>query len=287
MKTLSRWLRAAGLVLGVATLTSAAHGEKRVVGYLPNWIDLAAFSQSFAFDKLTHLNLAFENPRDAEGNLSFQRQNALVIERARAAKVKVLLSIGGGGAAEDPLLKARYAELLGDERRAGFVAKLVAVIDRHQLDGLDVDLEGPTITADYGAFIADLAAVLKPKGRLLTAALSQGYGGNRVPDASLQHLDFLNIMAYDAVGSWAPERPGQHASLENAGKAVDYWLGRGVPASKAVLGVPFYGYGFGTHYRKSAYGYAEILKLYPGAEIRWAIRFGITGWPRSRPKPGW
>ncbi len=107
---------------------------------------------------------------------------------------------------------------------------------------------------------------MKPRGKLLTAALSEGYGGAAVPAEALGHLDFLNIMAYDAAGYWDPDRPGQHSSLENAGKAADYWLGRGVPKSKAVLGVPFYGYGFGAAFRKNPYSYREITASYPDAE---------------------
>ena len=62
-----------------------------------------------------------------------------------------------------------------------------------------------------------------------------------------------------------PNAPGQHSSLEFAKRNVDYWLKRGLPASKTVLGVPFYGYGFGKAFRKSPYAYAEILAAHPEA----------------------
>jgi hypothetical protein len=42
---------------------------------------------------------------------------------------------------------------------------------------------------------------MKPKGQLLTAALSRGYGGSKVPDSVFEHLDFVNIMAYDGYGN--------------------------------------------------------------------------------------
>ena len=47
---------------------------------------------------------------------------------------------------------------------------------------------------------------------------------------------------------------------------MDYWIGRGLPRSKAVLGVPFYGYGFGGAFRKNEYDYSEIVAAHPGAE---------------------
>jgi chitinase len=247
--------------LVLAASCALAQAGPKVVAYVPNWIDLAKFSETIAYPKLTHINIAFENPVDDEGNLSYQEADATVLKKAQAAGVKVLVSIGGGGASGDMVMKARYAHLLAAENRAAFVGKLADYVSKHGFDGVDVDIEGPSITADYGDFIMDLGAALKPKGKLLTAALSQGYGGSNVPDAALGHLDFLNIMAYDATGTWNPNRPGQHSSMEFAKNQVTYWIGRGVPAGKAVLGVPFYGYGFGDSGRNYGYPYVEIVTI--------------------------
>lgn len=249
------------------TLATTLHAERKVVAYVPNWVDLEQFSKTVAYSKLTHINIAFENPVDAEGKLSYNEKDAALISRAHAKKVKVLVSIGGGSASGDPVLKARYAALLGDEKRPEFVKKIVTYLADHDFDGVDVDIEGSSIDGNYGKFIHDLAEALKPKGKLLTAALSQGYGGDKVPASVFEQLDFLNIMAYDATGNWDAKHVGQHSSLEFAKSTTAYWLGRGLPESKAVLGVPFYGYGFGEAYRKDdGYSYEEITAAYPGAE---------------------
>ncbi len=102
----------------------------------------------------------------------------------------------------------------------------------------------------------------------MTAALSQGYGGDKVPASVFAQLDWVNIMAYDAAGPWNPNAPGQHSSMEFARRNVSWWLERGLPREKAVLGVPFYGWGFGKAFRKSEYPYSEIVATYPGAEGR-------------------
>lgn len=107
---------------------------------------------------------------------------------------------------------------------------------------------------------------LNLKGKLLTAALSKGYGGPQVPDSAIGQFDFINIMAYDGAGYWSPNAPGQHSSFEFAQSSVDYWLKRGLAKSRAVLGVPFYGYGFGAAFKKRDYPYAAIVADYPGAE---------------------
>src|SRR4051812_35761843 len=83
-------------------------------------------------------------------------------------------------------------------------------------------------------------------------------------------------MAYDAVGPWEPKSPGQHSSMEFAQSSVRYWLERGLPKTKAVLGVPFFGYGFGAAFRKDDYPYKEIVAKFPGAEN--ADQAGKTIW---------
>ena len=272
-----RILLTAAIVLSLGT----AYAKPKVVAYVPNWINLEEFSKTIDYAKVTHLNIAFENPTDDSGELSFNRRNKVLLEKAKAAKVKVLVSIGGGSASGDAVLKERYFKLLADDKREDFVKKLVAYVEKHGFDGIDVDIEGPSINEDYGDFIADLAAALKPKGKLITAALSKGYGGDRVPDAALGQLDFLNIMAYDAKGSWNPNSPGQHSSLEFAKSATNYWLGRGVAKEKAILGVPFYGYGFGKDFRDGGFGYGDILAKHPEAAEQDQV--GETIWHNGQP----
>lgn len=287
MKPVSRCLIAVVALL-LAT-QSALAGRKMVVAYVPNWINLAEFAKGIDYDKVTHLNIAFENPVDDTGELSFNARNTELIQRAKAAKVKVLVSIGGGSASGNDELKVRYEKLMGEELRKQFAEKLVTYLEKHRFDGIDVDIEGPSITANYGGFMEELAAAVKKKKLLLTAALSKSYGGDRVPDAVLGHLDFLNIMAYDATGSWAPDHHGQHSPLEFARAAVSYWRSRGLPESKVVLGLPFYGYGFGPAFRKGGYAYADVLALHPdGFQLDQSAKpSGTTAFLRSRRRRNW
>ncbi|TWT82818.1 Alpha-galactosidase [Planctomycetes bacterium CA13] len=253
----------------------------RVVAYVPNWIDLSEFSQTIRYEALTHINIAFENPINDEGKLSFNSKNALLIKQAHQHNVKVLISIGGGSAAGNAELKARYQKLLSSDHRKRFAEHLIRYVKEHDFDGLDVDIEGPSITEDYGPFVEELAKAFQPEGKQLTAALSKGYGGARVSDSTLSRFDFVNIMAYDAAGSWNPNAPGQHSSLEFAKSNTEYWIGRGLPKSKAVLGVPFYGYGFGEDFKNGGIGYDTILSKYPGAEL--VDEIGTTIWHNGIP----
>jgi GH18 family chitinase/chitodextrinase len=253
--TLALWL----------SLAIGAMAQAKVVGYVPNWIDINGYANTFDYSKVTHLNIAFENA-NASGNLSFNSAENNLITRAHANNVKVLVSIGGGAASEDAAQRNIYFNLISASQRAAFIQKLTAYVTAHNLDGLDIDLEGPAINGDYGNFIRDLANALHPLGKIITSALSEGYGGSNVPASTFQYFDFVNIMAYDATGPWDPSSPGQHSSYAYAQSAITYWQGRGLPVAKTILGVPFYGYGFGAAFRGDEYAYSEIVNTYSGSE---------------------
>ncbi len=88
-----------------------ADAQLKVVGYMYTTGDANVVDWS----KITHLNLAFENP-DAQGNLSFTtNNNNTLIQKAHANDVKVLVSICGGGVSNDATV--RGALLQPDQRR--------------------------------------------------------------------------------------------------------------------------------------------------------------------------
>lgn len=233
----------------------------RIIGYVPNWIDVNTFAQSFDFSRVTHLNYAFQNP-DANGNLSSSNTGlTTLVSKSHQNNVKVLISIGGGSAASDPV-KTDFLNLITTaEKRAAFITKILAYIYRFELDGLDVDEEGPAINSNYGAFIKQLADSLKPKKLLLTAAV--GWGGENIPNSAFQYFDFINLMSYDLTGTWDVSNPGQHSPYWYAQKMIADYKKRGLKKEQICLGVPFYGYGF---YKKNGYmPYSEILLKYPEA----------------------
>ncbi|KQO20666.1 glycoside hydrolase [Flavobacterium sp. Leaf82] len=249
------------LVLGVFNLSIA---QKKVIAYVPNWVDLNSFSSTIQYSKLTHINIAFENP-DANGYLSYNSGNTTLINAAHNQNVKVFVSLGGGAISEGGAIRDNYFNLITSGNRTAFIQKIYDYVVAHNFDGVDVDLEGPAINGDYGGFVIALAAKLHANGKQITAALSEGYGGANVPVSTFAAYDWINIMAYDATGPWAPGTPGQHSPYSMAVNQFNYWTGRGLPASKAIIGLPFYGYGFGASANQGI-SYANIVAQYPGAE---------------------
>ncbi|MFC4478538.1 glycosyl hydrolase family 18 protein [Flavobacterium chungangensis] len=252
------------MIILVLVAFNLATAQKKVIAYIPNWIDLNAFSSTIQYSKLTHINIAFENP-DSSGYLSFNSGSNTIINAAHAQNVKVFVSLGGGSVSEGGAIRDNYFNLITPANRTAFIQKIYDYVVAHNFDGVDVDLEGPAINGDYGGFVIALANKLHANGKLISAALSEGYGGANVPSSTFAAYDWINIMAYDATGPWAPNNPGQHSPYSMAVNQFNYWTGRGLPASKAVIGLPFYGYGFGASANQGI-SYANIVAQYPGAE---------------------
>jgi chitinase len=231
--------------------------QLRVVGYIHYGRTLPQLD-SIQFDKLTHLNIAFLNP-DANGELISLPGIDSLIDHAHRKNVKVLASIGGGS--HNPY----YAALLKKENRNQFVDKLVQYSLDHKLDGFDVDLENDAIDENYEKFVVTLSRRIKKHDLLLTAALAT-WNAQKISKKALKKYDYVNIMSYDQTGPWRPQQPGPHSTLIKAEEDLDYWIDiRKLDPKKINLGVPFYGYAFGTQYGESM-SFKEIVKTFADSE---------------------
>jgi GH18 family chitinase len=239
------------------------NAQFKVVGYIPNWIDVPTFVNNMDMSKVTHINYCFQNP-NANGDL-IESNNGLqaLVNKAHANNVKVLVSLCGGGASQNATTRGYYWNLISPANRNGFIQKISAYVSLYNLDGIDVDIEGDAINGDYDGFAIALANALQPQGKLVTAAIKSDYGNPNLINASLSKFDFVNVMAYDQVGSW-DATPGQHSSYSYSTGMVEYWHGRGVPYSRICLGLPFYGYGWNSN--PGNWTYAQVLASFPGSQ---------------------
>ena len=234
------------------------NNKLRVLGYLPGANNWAQSINEIDLTKITDLNLAFINP-DVSGNFPANDVYRQVIEKAHGKNVRVFLSIGGG----DP--PAHLAGLLENDKRTGLITTLVAVAETYNFDGIDVDLENALINNNYASFVSELSAALKAKKKLMTAALAS-WNGNLISDATLNLYDFINIMSYDKTGPWDLSNPGPHSPFSMAQDDFNYYnKTRGIAAEKLFIGLPFYGYGFGSGAPQSM-SYKEIITTFAGSE---------------------
>jgi GH18 family chitinase len=218
------------ILLGLGAGLPAAEPPRRIVGYVADW---SVRPEQVPVERLTHLDYAFALPA-ADGALlppPHVRRLDAVAERARAAGVRVLISVGGWGQ-EKPFI----ALAADPAARARFVRELLAFVATHRLDGIDMDWEYPQAGAQaehYAALMHALAEGLRPHGRLLTAAV-HAVSSAGIPSSVFADVDFLNLMVYDG------DEGAGHAPMAYALAALEHWERRGLPRDKLVLGVPFY-----------------------------------------------
>src|SRR5687768_11787733 len=166
----------------------------RVLGYLLSDNNWHTAVNSINLSQITDLNLAFLNPEE-NGSFNIDPAVKQVVDKAKAADVRVFMSIGGGSA------PAYLADLIKPAKRSAFVAGIVALAEQHGFSGVDVDLENDLVNADYPAFVAELRTALTARNKLMTAAFAS-WNAHKIPDVTMQSYDFINIMSYDKTGPW-------------------------------------------------------------------------------------
>ncbi|MGV9247926.1 glycosyl hydrolase family 18 protein [Streptomyces sp. NPDC003710] len=184
--------------------------------------------------------------------------------KAKYPNLKVLWSFGGwtwsGGFADAARNPAAFAQscydLVKDSRWADV------------FDGIDIDWEYPNAcglscdTSGAAAFRNVMAALRAKFGSsaLVTAAVTaDGSSGGKIEAADYAgasaYVNWYNVMTYDFFGAWdaqgptAPHSPlTSYSGIPKAGfttaDAIAKYKAIGVPASKLLLGIGFYGRGW-------------------------------------------
>jgi len=248
---------------------ASAKAQYRLVGYVAGWekpVPIAA-------EKLTAINYAFAHISDGRAVLdqpgAAEMLKGLHALRMRNPRLQILVSVGGWGA--DGFSDAAAT----DASRLAFAQSAAELIAKHGLDGIDLDWEypglpGPGIVhrdedkTNFTLLLQVLRQQLDALGKqrqrsadahyLLTAALADGEFTRFIElDRIHAYLDWIDLMTYDFHNSLTPTT-GHHAALRRSAtsaanersveSAVRQYLAAGVPASKVVVGVPFYGRAF-------------------------------------------
>ncbi|MFE4332016.1 glycosyl hydrolase family 18 protein [Streptomyces sp. NPDC056831] len=184
--------------------------------------------------------------------------------KAKYPNIKVLWSFGGwtwsggfGEAAKNPAAFAQSCyDLVEDPRWADV------------FDGIDIDWEYPNacgLTCDTSgpAALKAITSALRTKfgsNNLVTAAITADASTGGKIDATdyagaAQSLNWYNVMTYDFFGAWEAKGPtAPHSPLTsysgipqagfNSAEAIAKLKAQGVPASKLLLGIGFYGRGW-------------------------------------------
>lgn len=183
--------------------------------------------------------------------------------------LKVLISLGGW------TWSSGFSDAALPENRAAFVQSCIDLFISDPrwvgvFDGFDIDWEYPGVcgatcsfrpedTQNFTALLAEFRSQLDAvqAGLLLTIAAPAGEEKvDEIEVAAVSAIvDSINLLTYDFHGSWEASTGFQSALYPSpldpalalnatTDETVALWLARGAPASKLIVGVPFYGRGW-------------------------------------------
>ncbi len=242
-----------------------------VIGYVFKRDDLIQPGE-IAAEKLTRINYAFaliQEGRIVNGYANDDQNLAtLVALKQKNPSLTVLISVGGW------LGSGNFSDVaLTKQSRSLFIESAVKFIDRHHLDGLDIDWEypgqigagnrfRPEDKQNYTQLFKELRKRFdkdeKHLHRRLFLTSATGASSSFLETTEMgeveKYLDTVNLMAYDYYEPTDDAVTGNHAPLFtdpsdpkkiSAERSVREFEQAGVPAAKIVLGVPFYGHVWG------------------------------------------
>lgn len=257
--------------VGESTASTMQSGDFKVIGYYSG----SLFDEPIAnlqTDKLTHVIYAFLIPK-ADGSLiPLEKPDQLreLTSQAHRDGAKVFIALGGWSYQGIPLVSTFETLAASDETRMNLVKNVSAFIQEYQLDGLELDWEHPNSGSigNYEKLVVELKAALHKDNKELTAALNGAWSTTAGPEVSklmtdtcLDSFNFINVMAYDMNNQ-------EHSPLWFANTSIDYWLNRGVPQEKIILGMPLYARPSWKQYRHLAaenpdYAYQDYAATTP------------------------
>uniref|UniRef100_A0A1B6DPY5 GH18 domain-containing protein n=2 Tax=Clastoptera arizonana TaxID=38151 RepID=A0A1B6DPY5_9HEMI len=218
----------------------------------------------------THINIAFatitnmtiQPSRPTDGQIYTEVVNLKQVNPS----LKVLLSV------EWFTSEGEMALVVSCKRnRKMFIEEAVKLLTAYSLDGLDIDWEFPSwpnndinqrsnftlLLKEFREYLDRMSVKQKPILTVAVAApapiINQAYDINEMK----RYIDYINLMAYDfhsytsylpVTGPNAPlfeidSEKGYFTTLNTNWSAL-YWMGKGMPAEKIVVGFPTYGHSF-------------------------------------------
>ncbi|WP_448576838.1 glycosyl hydrolase family 18 protein [Thermomicrobium sp.] len=169
-----------------------------------------------------------------------------------------------------------FTPLIADPvQRSAVIARLVRLVEERGYSGIHIDFEAVNASdaPHLTAFMRELAAQLRPRGKLVTQAVvartsdtPTTWGGAYDYPALAEVNDYIIVMAYDF--HYAGGSPGPVAPYTWVQRVVSYLTTR-VPREKLILGIPLYGYDWnvtaGPPARSVRYDQVRELLGRPGA----------------------
>ncbi|XP_058056417.1 probable chitinase 10 [Anopheles bellator] len=259
------------------SIPTTGNNDFKVVCYFTNWAWYRQGDGKYTPDDIdstlcTHIVYGFAvldresltiKTHDSWADIDNRFYERVVEQKRKGAKVT--LALGGW----NDSLGDKYSKLVRDaSARARFVKHAVEFIEKYDFDGLDLDWEYPVCwqvdcqkgypdeKEGFAMLVQELAVEFRPRQWLLSAAVSPSKmvidAGYDVPSLS-EYFDWIAVMTYDFHGNWDKQTghvaplyyyPGDTYDYFNANFSINYWIEKGAPSKKLVMGMPLYGQSF-------------------------------------------
>jgi chitinase len=279
MRTFSILIAVLTTLVQTSSTQPTSSSSYKIIGYYADWTAERFPLADIPADNLTHVNYAF-GKIGPDTKLTFNRAialdrvypgdctepqcphglfNQITLIKQRYPHLKFLISVGGW-TDSGPF----YDMAATDETRQTFARSCADFLETYpQFDGIDIDWEHPVAGGlqpgqprDAHNYVLLLGALRNAIGasKLLTVAV--GAGPRAIDPLEYAEmaplLDWVNVMTYDFHSGGA--RAGFNSALynhddpssprSNTDAAARAILSKGVPRTKLVVGVPFYGRGW-------------------------------------------
>lgn len=246
---------------------------KVIAGYYGSWSAHSGYTPlHIPASKLTTINYAFANIgsdlKIALGDPDIDLTNFRDLNQLKKSysNLKTIISIGGWE------WSGKFSNVaLTDSSRTVFADSVIAFIKQYGFNGVDIDWEYPVggglssnakrpeDKTNFTLLLQKLRQKLNAQGTIdgkkyilsIAGGTDSAYTSNTQLNLIRNYIDYAILMTYDIHGPWdqytdfnAPlysptESSPQDQSSVNT--SVRRWISTGFPASKIVLGVPFYG----------------------------------------------
>ncbi len=261
------------IAFGIISFAHQFHAKKPrpvIIAYIGGFRGLIG-TDSIDIRRLSHINYAFVDIKDNRAWLHNEATDTVNLRKLSELKrlkpsLKILISIGGWKWSRN------FSDaVLTDTSTHNFASSAVAIVAQYNLDGVDIDWEYPGMKGDSNVYrpedkenythlfrelrsgLDSLNLITHSKYFLTTAVgASKSYINHTEMEKVQRYTDYINIMSYDYADGM-DSISNHHTNLyissldtnqSSADRSIQEFIIAGVPPSKIVMGIAFYGKGW-------------------------------------------
>uniref|UniRef100_A0ACB8F574 Uncharacterized protein n=1 Tax=Sphaerodactylus townsendi TaxID=933632 RepID=A0ACB8F574_9SAUR len=267
----------------------------KIVCYVTNWAQYRPkpakfYPEDINPDLCTHISFAFASIRNNHLSCNEWNDEMALLPQIQALKKRnpallTLLAVGGRrfGTAFSPMLSTAAT-------RKSFIDSAIPMLRSYNFDGIDLHFEHPGCRGSppkdkhrFTLLIEEMTKAFEKEARetgnkklLLTVAVAaqkETIDAAYEVDKLSKHLDYISVMAYNFQDGLSDRVTSHHSPLYagndseeslNCKFAMLYWIQKGAPAYKLLMGFANYGHTFKLSTKDTSVGAPASGPAHPG-----------------------